>query len=192
MTDHHTAATLLPLQRGLWTLDEAHSSVLFSVRHLGLSKVRGRFEHFDATMSIGTTLDDVYVDATIHMASVNTNNPDRDAHLRSTDFFAVEANPTTRFTSRRIVPDRSHYTMHGDLTINETTRAIALPVEFNGTEAFQDQRHAGFSAEGELRRSDYGIDFGIHPIGADRLALADIVKFELDLQFVEPTTNGDA
>lgn len=191
MTDTlHTA--VLPLEQGVWTLDVPHSSIVFSIRHLGLSKVRGRFGNFDATLSVGPSLDDVQIEATIDVASVDTNHADRDAHLRSTDFFAVDAHPTIHFTSTRLVADGRDYTMLGEPTINGATHPIELPVEFNGIEAVNDERHAGFSADGELRRSAYGIDFGILPLGADKLALADVVKFELDLQFVEPTAHGTA
>ncbi|MGH8995370.1 MAG: YceI family protein, partial [Acidimicrobiales bacterium] len=163
--------TALALVPGRWTLDPNHSAVVFSVRHLGLSKVRGTFQRFDATLEVGPALDDVKVEAVIDMASVNTNNADRDAHLRSTDFFGVEANPTMRFQSGRITETADGYRMAGELSINGTTRPIELPVEFNGLERFQGtELHAGFAAQGELRRSEFGIDFGILPLGGDKLA----------------------
>src|SRR5262245_23711625 len=96
------ATGTLPLTPGHWIVDAAHSSGVFSIRHLGLSKVRGRFAAFDATLDVGETLDDVQVNATIDMASVDTNNADRDAHLRSTDFFGVDRNPTMEFRSTGI------------------------------------------------------------------------------------------
>jgi polyisoprenoid-binding protein YceI len=190
MTTTQTPTTALPLVPGHWTLDPNHSAVVFSVRHLGLSKVRGTFQKFVASLDVGETLDDVKVEAVIDMASVNTNNADRDAHLRSTDFFGVEDNPTMRFESGRITETPDGYRMAGELTINGITRPIELPVEFNGLEMFQGaELHAGFAAEGELRRSEYGIDFGILPLGGDKLALADLVRFELELQFVAPATS---
>ena len=190
MTTTQTPTTALPLAAGRWSVDPNHSAVVFSVRHLGLSKVRGTFERFDATLEVGETLDDVKVEAEIDMASVHTNNADRDAHLRSTDFFGVEANPTMRFESTGIAETPDGYRMSGELTINGVTRPIELPVEFNGLEMFQGaELHAGFAAEGELRRSEFGIDFGILPLGGDRLALADLVRFELELQFVAPASS---
>lgn len=74
----------------------------------------------------------------------------------------------------------------GDLTVNGVTKPVVLDVEFNGTEDFHGTLHAGFSATGELKRSDFGIDFGMMPMGGDKLMLADKVPFELDLQFLEP------
>ena len=81
----------LDLRLGTWTVDANHSSVLFSIRHLGLAKVRGRFEKFEATFQVGPTLAETSVTATIDLGSINTNNGDRDAHLRSTDFFSTDA-----------------------------------------------------------------------------------------------------
>lgn len=188
-TSPQQTTTAPTLAAGTWKLDAAHSNVVFSVRHLGLSKVRGRFDRFDAELTIGPSPDDVHVEATVEMALVNTNNPDRDNHLRNTDFFDVERNPTLQFTSSGLTggDDGVNWQLAGDLTINGITRPVVLDVEFGGVENFQTERHAGFSATGELRRSEFGIDFGIMSIGVDRLALADRVPFELDLQFVEPT-----
>lgn len=178
----------LPLAPGRWVLDDVHSSVVFSIRHLGLSKVRGRFARFDATLEVGETLDDVRIDATIDMASVDTNNPDRDQHLRSTDFFGVENHPTMDFRSTGVSGSGADWILEGELTINGITKLVELEVEFNGTEVYRDDEvHAGFTAEGELRRNDFGIDFGIIPLGGEKLALSDKVRWELDLQFVAPT-----
>jgi polyisoprenoid-binding protein YceI len=177
----------LPLVPGRWVVDHDHSSVLFSIRHLGLSKVRGRFDRFDATLDVGETVDDVKVRATIDMASVDTNNADRDQHLRTTDFFAVDEHPTMTFESVDISGAGRDWVLTGELTINGVTKVVELEVEFNGTEMFRDtELHAGFTAEGEIRRSDFGIDFGIVPLGGEKLALSDKVRWELDLQFVAP------
>jgi polyisoprenoid-binding protein YceI len=191
MTNPDVQTAQLPLEAGRWSLDKNHSAVVFSIRHLGLSKVRGRFDSFEASLDVGTGLQDVRVEATVDMASVNTNNDDRDAHLRSTDFFGVDNHPTMHFESTGVTGSEHGYLMSGDLTINGITRAIELPVEFNGLQDFRGtELHAGFGAEGELRRSEFGIDFGILPLGGDKLALADVVKFELDIQFIAPTPAG--
>ena len=186
-----TAAPALPLAPGPWTLDPGHSSVVFSIRHLGLSKVRGRFDDFDATLQVGDSLDAVRVDATVNMSSIDTNQPDRDAHLRSTDFFDVERHPTMHFVASGVrEAGDGEYAMGGELTINGITRPVELAVEFHGTQTHPNtgRVHAGFTADGELKRSDYGIEFGLLPIGVDKLALADTVKYELDLQFVAPSS----
>ena len=172
-----------PMSEGRWQLDASHSAVTFAVRHLGLSKVRGRFTKFDATLVIGPLGDPPCVTATIDMSSVDTGNADRDTHLRSTDFFDVARHPTMHFASTAIVGAESDWRMEGDLTINGVTRTLVLPVSFNGLETFRDQAHAGFDVAGELKRSDVDIDFGLRP-GVESLVVADTVKFELELQFV--------
>jgi polyisoprenoid-binding protein YceI len=193
MTSSSVAGTgTTQLAPGRWTLDRAHSAVVFSIRHLGLSKVRGRFDAFDATLDVGQTADDIRVEATIEMGSVNTNDANRDAHLRTTDFFDVEKHPSMHFVSTGLSggEDGVTWELAGDLTINGITKPTVLDVEFHGTEKHREDLHAGFSATGEIRRSDFGIDFGILPLGGDKLALADKVPFELDLQFVEPAPAG--
>lgn len=179
--------TALPLSSGQWTLDQNHSSVLFVVRHLGLSNVRGRFDTFDATLDVGLSLESVSVSADVDLASVDTNNADRDAHLRSTDFFGTDKHPTMSFRSTAVTGSGEDYELGGDLTIAGITQPVTFDVEFHGTEVFPGDQttHAGFTATGQIKRSDFGIDFGIIP-GAEKLMLGDKVKIELDLQFVAP------
>jgi polyisoprenoid-binding protein YceI len=183
-----TLDALPALTPGRWGIDPNHSAITFSIRHFGLSKVRGRFGAFTATLDVGPSTSELEVDATIDMASINTNNADRDVHLRSTDFFNVERHPTMTFRSTAIVPVDDGYTMNGELTLNGITRAVTLQVESYGLAVFpgDGRTHFGLSAAGELRRSEFGIEFGIMPIGVDRLALADKVAFELEMQFVQP------
>lgn len=183
-----STTTTLPLQAGTWTIDPAHSSVEFVIRHLGLSKVRGRFNAFDATVVVGSDLADTRLTATVDLSSVDTNNADRDAHLRSTDFFGVDAHPQMTFASTEVRQDGEDYTLVGELTINGATRPVELEVEFNGVETYpmDQKRHAGFSATGTITRSDFGIDFDV-PLGVDKVALGDKVKIELEIQLVEPT-----
>ena len=178
----------LGLRPGRWVVDPLHSGVLFSIRHLGLAKVRGRFDRFDTTLDVGPTLAETGVEATVELASINTNNSDRDTHLRSTDFFSTDEHPEMHFVSRGIRPAGGAWELQGDVTLNGRTRPLTLTVEFNGVQEFpgQNRRHAGFSATGSLRRSEFGIEFGLLPIGMDTLALGDEVKIELDLEFIEP------
>lgn len=158
-----------------------HSEVGFTVRHLGLSKVRGRFNRFDATVSVGDDLSTTTIEANVELASVDTNNEDRDNHLRSTDFFGVEANPLMTFRSTSIEAGR----IVGDLTINGTTRSVEFDFEFHGvaTDAYEMTR-AGFSASGQITRSQFGIDFNA-PLGMDGMLIGDKVNIELEIQLVE-------
>ena len=183
-----SVATELELTPGNWTVDANHSAIVFSIRHLGLSKVRGRFSKFTSALTVSPDRDNVGVDAEIDLSSIDTNNSDRDAHLRSTDFFNTDAEPTMRFSGNGLSGSGEDWTLTGTVTLNGVTKPLTLNVEYNGLETFpgDGKRHAGFSATGTIKRSDFGIDFGIMPIGVDKLALGDDVKFELDLQFVAP------
>jgi polyisoprenoid-binding protein YceI len=186
MTDILTPQTQLP--PGTWGIDTAHSTVEFTVRHLGISKVRGRFNDVDASVEVGQHPEDTVVRAAVDLSSVDTNNPDRDAHLRSTDFFDIEAHPSMTFASTAVRPSGDGWVLAGDLTINGTTNPIELDVEFHGAETYpMDQKvHAGFSATGSLSRKAYGVDFEI-PLGADKVAIGDKVSIELEIQLVEPS-----
>jgi polyisoprenoid-binding protein YceI len=181
-----TTTTPLPLAPGRWALDTNHSSVGFAIRHLGVSKVRGRFTAFDVDVTIGHTLDDTTVTATVDLSSIDTGNADRDAHVRSADLLDVARRPTLTFRSTRVTGSGNAWTLHGEATIGEVTKPLALEVDFGGIEPFLDgARHAGFEARGELRRKDYGIDMSLPP-GVSTVALGDVVKIELDIQLLEP------
>src|SRR6478609_11657481 len=112
-TTSQTSTSTLPLVAGHWPVDLAHSSVGFSVRHLGVSKVRGRFNTFDVDVVIGATLDDTSLTATIDVASIDTGNADRDAHVLSADIVDVERRPTIGFRSTRVVDAGDHYAVEG-------------------------------------------------------------------------------
>jgi polyisoprenoid-binding protein YceI len=179
------------LRRGRWALDPAHSSVSFSIRHLGVSKVRGQFRRFGTDVVVGETLADTSLSATVDLASIDTGNPDRDAHVRSSDLLDVERRPTMEFVSRSITGDGSRWTVYGDLTIGDVTRFFTLQVLHGGVEAYFDgTRHAGFEATGELRRKDFGIDIALPP-GVSGAMLGDVVKVELDIQLIEPSAGGE-
>ena len=181
-----STTTTLPLAPGRWAVDTNHSSIGFSVRHLGVSKVRGRFTRFDAEVVIGDTLDTSSVVATVDMASLDTANPDRDAHVLSPDIVDVAKRPTMVFRSTRIAGAGSEYQVDGDLTIGDVTRPIVLAVELGGIESFPGgPRHAGFEATTEIRRKDFGIDVAMPP-GVSAVALGDVVKVVIDLQLLEP------
>ncbi|HZF92120.1 YceI family protein [Streptomyces sp.] len=185
MTQNDFSNTLttapLPLAPGDWELDPLHSAVNFTIRHLGIAKVRGRFADVQAALHVGEALADVRVTAEIALASVDTGNPDRDAHVRASDLLDVEKRPTMTFRSTRVSGAGEDWTMEGDLTIGEVTRPVTLAVEFGGVVdvPVDGSRHAGFEATGEIRRSDFGLGFAPGLLG-------DTVKIQLDMQFVEP------
>jgi polyisoprenoid-binding protein YceI len=183
-----TTTTELPLVAGTWPLDATHSGVHFKVRHIGLSSVHGRFNRFGATLVVGETLADTRVEAAIEMSSVDTNQPDRDAHLLGTDFFAADKHPLMTFRSTGVrAAGEGEYALDGELTLNGITRPVTLDVEFNGVETYpvDGSTHAGFSAATTVSRDDFGIDFNM-PLGVDRFALGNKIAVELELQFVGP------
>jgi polyisoprenoid-binding protein YceI len=186
MTTTRANIVSLPLAPGRWAVDTNHSSIGFSIRHLGVSKVRGRFTRFDADVVVGDTLDTTTVNATVDMASIDTANADRDAHVLSPDIIDVAQRPTMVFRSTRIAGAGSEYQIEGDLTIGDVTRPVILAVELGGIENFPGgPRHAGFEATTEIRRKDFGIDLAMPP-GVSAVALGDVVKVVLDLQLLEP------
>jgi polyisoprenoid-binding protein YceI len=183
-----TTATNLPLAAGTWAVDPDHSGVHFKVRHIGLSNVRGRFNRYDATLTVGKTLADIRVEATIEMSSVDTNQPDRDAHLLGTDFFSAEQHPAMTFRSSGVrAAGEGEYQLDGELSLNGVTRPVTLDVEFHGVETYplDGSTRAGFSATTTVSRDDFGVDFNM-PLGMDRFALGKKIAVELELQFVAP------
>jgi polyisoprenoid-binding protein YceI len=183
-----TTITEPQLTTGTWTLDPSHSSVNFKVRHLGLTNVRGRFNDFDASLVVGDGLATTSVTATIDIASVDTNQSDRDAHLRSTDFFSAEAHPTITFASSAIRDaGDSEYEADGDLTINGVTHPVTLSVEFTGAAVHpgDGKQHVGFIASAQILRDDFGVDFNM-PLGVEKFALGKKIDVEIDVQFVNP------
>ncbi len=183
-----SSATDLPLATGTWLLDASHAGVDFKVRHLGLSNVHGRFNRFDATLTVGETLADTVVEAAIDMSSVDTNQAVRDTHLLGTDFFSAEEHPLTTFRSTEVrATSEGEYALVGELTLNGVTRPVTLEVEFNGVESLplDGSTHAGFSAITTVNRDDFGIDFNM-PLGVDKVAMGKKVVVEIELQFVAP------
>jgi polyisoprenoid-binding protein YceI len=178
----------LPLAPGRWSVDHLHSSLGFTIRHLGISKVRGRFAGFDGEVVVGESLATTTVTATVDLATVDTGNADRDAHLLQPDMFDVERCPTMTFRSTGIRAaingDGDGWHLDGELTIGQVTRPLTLAIELGGIEEspMGGPRHAGFEATGQIRRSD----FAVAPT-LPAPVLSDVVKIEIDLQLLEPT-----
>jgi polyisoprenoid-binding protein YceI len=180
--------TTLPLTSGTWAFDAAHSGVTFKVRHLGLTNVHGRFNGVDAWLEVGDDLAATKFGATIDIATIDTNNADRDAHLLSTDFFSADTHPTMTFTSTGIREAGSEeFEADGDLTINGVTKPVTLAIEFTGAAVHpgDGKLHSGFIATTKVLRDDFGIDFNM-PLGVDKFALGKKIDVEIDVQFTEP------
>ncbi len=165
---------------GTWALDPSHTEIGFTVRHL-VSKVRGKFETFEGTI---TSADDVTastVNVSVDLASVNTGTADRDAHLRSGDFFNAEENPKMTFVSTGIVEKgEGEFVVTGDLTIKGTTKSVDLATEFlgEGGDPWGGTR-VGLEATTTISRKDFGIDFNIPVDGADKLMIGDKITINI-------------
>jgi polyisoprenoid-binding protein YceI len=173
------------LAPGVWEIDPAHSSVEFVARHL-LSKTRGRFSDFRGDLAIADDPAQSGVEVTIDAASIETGNPDRDAHLRSADFLDVERFPSLSFrsTAVRSGDEPGHYLVDGDLTIRDVTRPVTLDVEYHGwsDDPLGDQR-AGFSANTQIERADFGAGWNV-VVETGRLLVGKTVRIELEVEAV--------
>ncbi len=169
------------LKTGSWALDTAHSAVGFTIRHLGIAKVRGRFTRFETEFVVDET-GAATVGATIHLDSFDTGNPDRDAHVRAADFLDVANRPTLTFRADSPVRVAETFTVAGVATLGERSTPVELEVEWGGVQEFPGtgNRHAGFSATGVIDRTALGV--GPTAPGL----LANSVRIELDIQLIEP------
>ncbi|WP_017571987.1 YceI family protein [Nocardiopsis halotolerans] len=171
------------LKAGTWKIDAAHSVVGFSVRHMMVSKVRGRFETFDATLTVPEDPTQASVEATIDAGSINTDNGDRDNHIRSADFFHVEQHPQFTFRSTGIQAKGEDFVVTGDLTIKGNTRPVELTLEFNGStiDPFGLTR-AGFTASTQISRKEFGVDIEM-PMDGGGVVVGDRITIDIDAEF---------
>ena len=176
-----TAATASGLGAGTWAIDPVHSSIGFSVRHLMVSKVRGVFQTFSGTIVVaedGTPS----VTAEIAVDSVDTNNEQRDAHVRAADFFDVATYPTATFTSTGVRADGDDYVLDGDFTLRGVTKPVELKLAFNGVNPGMGHGQvAGFEASVVLNRKDFGIAFDA-PLETGGAVVGDKVTITLEIE----------
>lgn len=164
-----------------WNLDQSHSEITFKVRHMMISNVKGSFTHFNGEMEAeDDTFKNAKVKATVQTDSVTTNSADRDAHLKSEDFFNVAVHPQITFET-----DSLNNEITGNLTINGVTKPVQLEVEFGGINVDPwGQTKAGFSFEGKVKRSDFGLNWNA-ALEAGGVMVSDDVKIYGELQFVK-------
>jgi polyisoprenoid-binding protein YceI len=170
---------------GTWDLDHAHSEVAFSVRHLMVSKVRGRFAAFSGSFVTAENPLDSSVEATIDLSSIDTNSADRDAHLRSADFFDVDQHPSMTYRSTGIRANGARWIVDGELSLHGVTLPVPLQLELHGflpDSPFGDSR-VGFTATGEINRDDFGITFN-SVLESGGLALGNTVQITLEIEAV--------
>jgi polyisoprenoid-binding protein YceI len=186
------STTIAPTQipgyvAGTWTIDASHSDVAFVVRHLMVSKVRGHFAEFSGKVVTAENPLDSSVEATVDLQSIDTGNEQRDGHIRSADFFDVDANRTMTFRSTGVRADGGDFLLDGELTLRGVTRPVTLRLEINGfgPDAWGGTR-AGFSATGEINRRDFGVNWNAAVEGGG-VVVSDKVQLALEIEAVLDT-----
>jgi polyisoprenoid-binding protein YceI len=184
MTQTFTETAIPGYVTGTWTIDPVHSEVGFSVRHMMVSKVRGRFTKFSGEL---VTADDPLastVTAEIDLSSIDTGNEQRDGHVRSADFFDVENHPVMTYRSTGLRRDGGRYVLDGELTLRGVTRNVPLTVELNGfgPDPYGGTR-AGFTATGEINRQDFGVTWNA-ALEHGGVVVSDKVALALEIEAV--------
>jgi polyisoprenoid-binding protein YceI len=169
---------------GTWTIDPVHSEIGFSVRHMMISKVRGKFTSFSGDVVTGESPLDSTASATIDLSSIDTGNTDRDNHIRSADFFEVDSHKTMNFRSTGVRRDGEDYVLDGDLTLKAVTKPISLRLELGGFGLDPTGgTRVGFTAIGQLKRSDFGVDFNAL-LESGGVVVGDRVDIHLEIEAV--------
>lgn len=171
------------LTPGTWTVDASHSNIGFSVRHLMVAKVRGRFADFAGTITVADDRLASKVEATVQAASIDTRDEGRDGHLRSADFFDVEQFPAWTLVSTGIeAEDDDDFVLHTQLTIKGVTKAVDFELEFDGVAVDPwGNTKAGFTAEAEIDRREFGLEWNA-VLEAGGVLVGEKVKITLEIE----------
>jgi polyisoprenoid-binding protein YceI len=185
LTAPTTETTIPGYEAATWNIDPVHSEVGFSVRHMMVSKVRGRFTTFSGQLVTADDPTNSSVTAEIDLSSISTGQEQRDDHIRSADFFEVETYPTMTYKSTGIRVEDGEYILDGDLTLKGVTKSVPLHLELNGfgPDAYGGTR-AGFTATGELNRRDFNVNFSA-PMQNGGVVVADKISLHLEIEAVK-------
>jgi polyisoprenoid-binding protein YceI len=170
---------------GTFVLDQSHTQIGFVARHLMVSKVRGRFADYEGAIVVADDPSESSVEVIIQAASINTNDVNRDNHVRTNDFLAVEEYPTLTFRSTKVeLRPTGAWKVHGDLTVRGVTRPIVLDVEFEGViqDPWGNQR-LGFTASAEIDRNEFGVSFNA-ALETGGFVVSPKVKLEIEAEAV--------
>jgi len=170
-----------------WQIDTAHTQVMFVVRHMMISKVRGSFEKFSGTVNLNEDKPELTsVEVVVETASVNTRDSQRDGHLRSGDFFNSEVYPTMVFRSTRVErTGEATAKLYGDLTIRDVTKPVVLDVEFAGVQKSPwGATSYGFSATGKLNRKEWGLVWNV-ALETGGMLVGEDVELSIELELVK-------
>jgi polyisoprenoid-binding protein YceI len=169
---------------GTWDIDPVHSDISIIARHFVVSKVRGHFKEFSGTIVTGDDALSSSVNATINAASIDTNNEQRDGHIRSADFLDVEKFPEITFASTGLQVNGDDFKLDGNLSLHGVTKPVTLDLELSGLgpDAYGGTR-VGFSATATINRSDFGIDISM-PLDGGGVVVGDKIQIALEVEGV--------
>ena len=181
-----TTATDLSTLTGTYTIDASHSTLGFVARHAMVTKVRGAFNEFEGTATLdGANPANSTAKVTIKATSIDTRNEQRDEHLRSNDFFAMDEFPEITFVSTGVSVDGETYELTGDLTVKGVTKSVTIPFEYEGSakDPFGNDR-VGFSGSLVINRKDFGVSFNA-PLETGGLLVSDKITLEFDISAIK-------
>lgn len=172
-----------------WVIDPSHTKVGFKVRHFGITETDGFFRNYTATVTAEKEdFSDLQVNVSVHIDSIDTNDAQRDAHLKTDDFFNAEKFPEMKFESTGLEPTSTAnaYKMHGNLTIRDITKPVIFDLEYAGTVPQDPFGHtkAGFFLSGSINRQDFGLSFNVL-LGTGNLAVSDKVNLYIPVQLLK-------
>jgi polyisoprenoid-binding protein YceI len=179
--------TLPAMTQTIWSIDPAHSAAQFQVRHLMISNVRGEFSKMSGTVSFdGKDYSSIQAEAAIEVASINTREPKRDTHLRSSDFFDASNYPTITFKSKRVTNiNGNRFDLIGDITIRGVTKEITLAVEATPViKGMGGESRIGASATTRLNRQDFGVKWN-STLDGGGVVVGDVIQITLDLELTQ-------
>jgi polyisoprenoid-binding protein YceI len=184
MSTTTSISTVVPA--GTWSVDPAHSKVGFAVKHMGIATVRGEFNEFEGTLEIGEDLSTAKAYGTVKVQSVDTNEPQRDEHLRSPDFFDAQQYPELAFEATAIEElDDEAFRITGNLTLHGVTNEVVLHADVQGTDIDPwGNERVGLELTGQISRGDYDMKFN-QALGSGNMLVADKVKLALDISAVK-------
>ena len=177
---------------GDYVLDPAHTTIEFVARHLMISKVRGRFTGFEGSIHVGDDPEDSKLVISVDASSIDTSEPNRDAHLRSGDFLETDKYPKLTFKSTKVEHvDGNEYRVTGDLTMHGVTKAITFQAEYNGQSTMMGAHRAGLTARAKINRKEFDLGFG-SVAEAGQVAVSETVNLEIDLEAIQAATPAEA
>lgn len=184
MTASTTETSIPRYVAGTWNIDPVHSEVGFSARHMMVSKVRGKFTAFSGQIVTGEDPLASSATAEIDLGSIDTGSEQRDAHIKSADFFEIETYPTMTYRSTGVRQEGGDYILDGELTLKGVTRSVPLKLELNGfgPDPYGGTR-AGFTATGEINRRDFNVNFNA-ALETGGAVVADKVTLQLEIEAV--------